>query len=157
MGDIADYYISQQMFDEPDVYFGEQQDDFLDEEHFKWWVTKEGFKNKKTMGRINHTFQLDTSIMGDLMLKAKKEPLNRSERRSYNREKQRLENFLIEVEMYFNRDLFNEEFNHISYQDVYEHFLFLYKRRCDWVNTVKKPRWFKVREDYFKETFKPIV
>lgn len=77
---------------------------------------------------------------------------NRKQIREAKRELTKIYNALWSVERRFYDDLFNSD-SSFSYNDIYEHYLSQYQNNCQYVESVVKPKYFRVNKHYFSDSF----
>jgi hypothetical protein len=81
-------------------------------------------------------------------------PKVRYDRRQMFFEYKKLMTMFMELEQMFYDQLFEE--SKLTYKELYDHYLNEYKVQADWIIEVIKPKYFKIREDYFATSFFPI-
>jgi len=81
-------------------------------------------------------------------------PKVRYDRRQMFFEYKKLMTMFMEVEQMFYDQLFEE--SKLTYKQLYDHYLIEYKEQAEWIILAIKPKYFKIRENYFAECFFPI-
>lgn len=81
--------------------------------------------------------------------------VNRSQRRSYLHQAEKINQSLNEVEVNFIDELHTSCF-FTSYQYIYQHHLEVFKNRVDWFEKYGNLQNVKININYFSDKYKPI-
>ena len=79
---------------------------------------------------------------------------SRHQRRQELLELDDLNKLVYRVEEIFYNFVFDQP--KVEYKDAYVTCLKLYKDVCNYIKSVKKPKWYRINENYFYEQFAPV-
>lgn len=79
-------------------------------------------------------------------------PVNRSQKREALKEKRKILEMLLTIELNFTEQLFNEEY---EYEELYNFYLKLFCDTANGINSEFKPVYFKPNYYYFETQYKP--